>query len=73
MKIWSLLPSATEILFALGLADEVTGVTHECDYPPTAVSKPQVTVEDWLPSNSSPQARSGLPWQSSGSRKAWAQ
>ena len=44
MKIWSLLPSATEILFALGLADEVTGVTHECDYPPTAASKPRVTV-----------------------------
>ncbi|MCI0784444.1 MAG: cobalamin-binding protein [Chloroflexi bacterium] len=44
MKIWSLLPSATEILFALGLADDVTGVTHECDYPPTAASKPQVTV-----------------------------
>lgn len=44
MKVWSLLPSATEILFALGLADEVTGVTHECDYPPTAASKPRVTV-----------------------------
>ena len=33
MKIWSLLPSATEILFALGLGDQVTGVTHECDLP----------------------------------------
>jgi iron complex transport system substrate-binding protein len=43
MKIWSLLPSATEILFALGLDDEITGVTHECDYPPQAATKPRVT------------------------------
>lgn len=44
MKIWSLLPSATEILFALGLGDEITGVTHECDYPPEANTKPRVTI-----------------------------
>jgi iron complex transport system substrate-binding protein len=44
MKIWSLLPSATEILFALGLGDEVTGVTHECDFPPEARDKPRVTI-----------------------------
>ena len=43
MKIWSLLPSATEMLFALGLDDEITGVTHECDYPPQASTKPRVT------------------------------
>jgi iron complex transport system substrate-binding protein len=43
MKIWSLLPSATEILFALGLDDQITGVTHECDYPPQAASKSRVT------------------------------
>ena len=43
MRIWSLLPSATEILFALGLGDEVTGVTHECDYPPQVQGKPRVT------------------------------
>lgn len=43
MKIWSLLPSATEILFALGLDGEITGVTHECDYPPRAATKPRVT------------------------------
>jgi iron complex transport system substrate-binding protein len=43
MKIWSLLPSATEMLFALGLDDEITGVTHECDYPPQAATKPRVT------------------------------
>ena len=40
MKICSLLPSGTEILFALGLGDEVAGVSHECDFPPEARSKP---------------------------------
>jgi iron complex transport system substrate-binding protein len=40
MKICSLLPSATEILFALGLGDEVAGVSHECDFPPEAQTKP---------------------------------
>jgi iron complex transport system substrate-binding protein len=39
MKICSLLPSATEILFALGLGDQVPGVSHECDFPPEAQSK----------------------------------
>ena len=34
MRIVSLVPHATELLFALGLGDEVVGVTHECDYPP---------------------------------------
>jgi iron complex transport system substrate-binding protein len=42
MRICSLLPSATEILFALGLGDSVVGVTHECDYPPAARDKPVV-------------------------------
>ena len=40
MQICSLLPSATEILFALGLVDQVAGVSHECDFPPEAKSKP---------------------------------
>jgi iron complex transport system substrate-binding protein len=31
-------------MFALGLGDEITGVTHECDYPPPANAKPRVTV-----------------------------
>ena len=39
MRICSLLPSATEIAFALGLDDSVVAVTHECDYPPQARSK----------------------------------
>jgi iron complex transport system substrate-binding protein len=36
MRIASLVPSATEMLFALGLGDSVVGVTHECDFPPRA-------------------------------------
>ncbi|HEY8456922.1 MAG TPA: ABC transporter substrate-binding protein [Actinopolymorphaceae bacterium] len=36
MRIVSLLPSATEILFAVGAGDDVVGVTFECDYPPEA-------------------------------------
>jgi len=40
MRIVSLLPSATEILYALGVGDQVVGVTHECDFPPEAAKKP---------------------------------
>ena len=43
MRIVSLVPSATEMLFALGLGDEVTAVTHECDHPPEALDLPKVT------------------------------
>lgn len=43
MKIASLLPSATEVVFALGLGDDLVGVTDECDYPPEAVTKPVVS------------------------------
>jgi iron complex transport system substrate-binding protein len=43
VRIVSLLPSATESLFALGLGDQVVAVTHECDYPPEAASLPIVT------------------------------
>jgi iron complex transport system substrate-binding protein len=43
MRIVSLLPSATETLFALGLGDQVVAVTHECDFPPEASSLPIVT------------------------------
>ena len=43
MRIVSLLPSATEICFALGLDDELVGVTHECDYPAAAHTKPKIT------------------------------
>jgi len=40
MRICSLLPGATEIVCALGLADEIVGVSHECDFPAAARSKP---------------------------------
>jgi iron complex transport system substrate-binding protein len=43
-RIVSLLPSATEIVCALGLADNLVGVTHECDYPPEVVGKPVLTA-----------------------------
>jgi iron complex transport system substrate-binding protein len=43
VKIVSLLPSATEIVFALGLADQLEGVTYECDFPPEARAKPVVS------------------------------
>ena len=42
MKIYSFLPSATEIVYSLGLGDQLCGVTHECDYPPEARKKPVV-------------------------------
>ena len=47
-RIVSFLPSATEIACALGLADSIVGITHECDYPPEIKSKP-VVVRNALP------------------------
>ncbi len=43
MKIASLLPSATEMVYALGLGDDLVGVTDECDYPAEAVTKPVIS------------------------------
>ena len=43
MRIASLVPSATESLFALGLGDRVVAVTHECDFPPEALRLPRLT------------------------------
>jgi iron complex transport system substrate-binding protein len=43
VRIVSLVPSATELLFALGVGDEVTGVTHECDFPPDVLELPKIT------------------------------
>jgi iron complex transport system substrate-binding protein len=40
LRIYSFIPSATEMVYALGLGDQLCGVTHECDYPPEARSKP---------------------------------
>ena len=44
MRICSLVPAATEVLFALGLGDRVVGVTHECDWPPEAAARPVVSA-----------------------------
>jgi iron complex transport system substrate-binding protein len=43
MRVVSLLPSATEILFAIGAGDQVVGVTHECDFPAEASTRPHLT------------------------------
>jgi iron complex transport system substrate-binding protein len=43
MRIASLVPSATETLFSLGLGDQVVAVTHECDWPPEAQTLPHLT------------------------------
>ncbi len=48
MRIVSLVPSATETLFALGLGADVIAVTHECDYPPAVRELPKIT-RDVLP------------------------
>jgi iron complex transport system substrate-binding protein len=48
MRIVSLVPSATETLFALGLGPDVIAVTHECDYPPAVRELPKIT-RDVLP------------------------
>jgi iron complex transport system substrate-binding protein len=44
MRIASLVPSSTEMLFALGLGDQTVGVTHECDFPPPAAALPHLTA-----------------------------
>jgi iron complex transport system substrate-binding protein len=44
MKIVSLLPSATEIVCALGLENDLAGITHECDHPPSVAGRPAVTA-----------------------------
>jgi iron complex transport system substrate-binding protein len=48
MRIVSLVPHATELLFALGLGPQVVAVTHECDFPHEALQRPKVT-RDVLP------------------------
>jgi iron complex transport system substrate-binding protein len=53
MRIVSLLPSATEILFALGFDQEVVGVSHECDFPPQARSK-RVVIQSRIPKDAAP-------------------
>ncbi|MFN3192379.1 MAG: cobalamin-binding protein [Aureliella sp.] len=59
MRIVSLLPSATEIVAALGLETHLVGITHECDYPPSLRSLPAVT-ESRIPGQASSQEIDGL-------------
>lgn len=54
MRIVSLLPAATEVLFALGLEREVVGVSHECDFPAQARSK-CVVIRSRVPQDAKPQ------------------
>jgi iron complex transport system substrate-binding protein len=53
MRIVSLLPSATEILFALGLEQDVVGVSHECDFPAQVRAK-KIVIHSRIPHDSSP-------------------
>jgi iron complex transport system substrate-binding protein len=53
MRIVSLLPSATEILFALGFDSEIVGVSHECDFPEQARGK-RVVIQSRIPHNAPP-------------------
>ncbi len=48
-RIVSFLPSATEILYELGVGDQIVGVTHECNYPEQAKSKPRVIHSSFDP------------------------
>jgi len=54
MRIVSLLPSATEILFLLGAADRLVGRSLECDHPPEALSLPALTAQTWANPGLSP-------------------
>ncbi len=53
MRIASLVPSSTEMLFALGLGDQVVAVTHECDFPADASERPHLS-ETMIPAGLSP-------------------
>src|SRR5688572_19887424 len=53
MRIVSLVPNGTEILFALGAGDQVVGVSHECDYPAEARTRPILTGSALRPGMSS--------------------
>src|SRR3954447_18459074 len=53
MRIVSLLPSTTEILFAVGAGDDVVGVTFECDFPPEAPTR-RIVSTSTLPAGLSP-------------------
>jgi iron complex transport system substrate-binding protein len=69
MKIVSLLPSATEIISALGLDDQLVGVTHECDHPPSVRRLPKVT-KTLIPTDASSAEIDSLVRERLGARSA---
>ena len=71
MKIISLLPSATEIVYALGLGDHLAAVTHECDYPPEALGKPIITRSVLPPGLSSAEIDKAVREQIGGSHSLY--
>ena len=56
MRIVSLLPSSTEILYELGLGEELIAVSHDCDYPPDVANKMRLTSIDIDPAKASSKA-----------------
>ena len=72
MQIVSLLPSATEIVYALGLGDCLAAVTHECDYPAAALHKPRITRSVLPPDLTSGEIDAAVREQLSGSHSLYA-
>ena len=72
MKIVSLLPSATEIVCALGLEENLAAVTHECDYPPPVRGKPRITRSVLPPELSSAEIDAAVREQLSGAQSLYA-
>jgi iron complex transport system substrate-binding protein len=56
MRIVSLLPSSTEILYELGLGKELVAVSHDYDYPPDVANKMRLTSIDIDPASASSRA-----------------
>lgn len=72
MKIVSLLPSATEIVCALGLEKNLMAVTHECDYPPSVREKPRITRSILPPDLSSAEIDAAVREQLGGGHSLYA-
>jgi iron complex transport system substrate-binding protein len=66
MRIVSLLPSLTELVFALGRGGDLVGVTHECDFPPGVESLPHLT-RSRIPSSASSSAIDAMVAERGGS------
>lgn len=72
MRIVSLVPHATELLFALGLGDQVVGVTHECDHPAEASERRHVTADRLPPGLSSAEIDAAVREQTAGGEAIYA-